>query len=60
MKKILFVAIVIINVACAKAQEGIEFFHGTFAEAVEKAQKENKMVFMDAFAEWCEIGRAHV
>ena len=53
MKKILFVAIVIFNVACLKAQEGIEFFHGTFAEAVEKAQKENKLIFMDAFAEWC-------
>ena len=53
MKKILFVAIVIFNVACAKAQEGIEFFHGTFAEAVAKAQKENKLIFMDAYAEWC-------
>jgi thiol-disulfide isomerase/thioredoxin len=33
--------------------QGIEFFHGTFKEALEKAQKENKLVFMDAYAEWC-------
>jgi thiol-disulfide isomerase/thioredoxin len=32
---------------------GIEFFHGTFAEALEKAKAENKIVFMDAFTEWC-------
>jgi len=40
----------------AKAQEkhsGIEFFHGTFAEAKALAAKENKMIFMDAYAEWC-------
>ena len=36
----------------AQAQ-GIDFFHGTFAEAQEKAQKENKLIFMDAYAEWC-------
>jgi thiol-disulfide isomerase/thioredoxin len=33
--------------------QGIEFFHGTFAEAQAKAQKENKLIFMDAYAEWC-------
>ena len=32
---------------------GIEFFHGTFTEAVAKAKAENKMIFMDAFTEWC-------
>lgn len=35
-----------------KAQ-GIEFFHGTFNEALAKAAKENKMVFMDAYTSWC-------
>lgn len=33
--------------------QGIEFFQGTFAEAVEKAKKEEKLIFMDAYAEWC-------
>ncbi len=32
---------------------GIEFFHGTFVEAKALAAKENKMIFMDAYAEWC-------
>jgi thioredoxin-related protein len=33
--------------------KGIHFFHGTFAEAVEKAGKEDKLIFMDAFTTWC-------
>ena len=32
---------------------GIQFFHGSFAEAKAKAVKENKIIFMDAYAEWC-------
>ncbi len=52
MKKILFIVATILSLPSLKAQ-GIEFFHGTYAEAVEKAQKENKLIFMDAFAEWC-------
>lgn len=32
---------------------GIEFFNGTFTEACEKAKKENKLVFMDAYTSWC-------
>lgn len=32
---------------------GIEFFHGTWAEGVAKAQAENKKIFVDFFTEWC-------
>ena len=32
---------------------GIEFFEGTFKEAMEKAKKENKLIFLDAYASWC-------
>ena len=32
---------------------GIEFFTGTWKQAVEKAQKENKPIFMDVYAKWC-------
>lgn len=35
-----------------KAQ-GIEFFHGTYAEAQVKAQKEGKQIFMDFYTTWC-------
>lgn len=33
--------------------QGIEFFHGSWAEAQEKARLENKLIFIDAFATWC-------
>lgn len=32
---------------------GIDFFKGTWDEALIKAKKENKMVFLDAYASWC-------
>lgn len=35
------------------SSQGIEFFHGTWAEALEKATKEEKLVFVDAYAKWC-------
>ena len=33
--------------------QGIEFEHGTWAEALAKAQKEDKMIFVDGYAVWC-------
>lgn len=33
--------------------QGIEFFHGTFNEALEESEKTGKPIFMDAFAKWC-------
>ena len=33
--------------------QGIEFFHGSFADALEKAKSDGKLIFVDAFAEWC-------
>ena len=35
------------------SSQGIEFFKGTWAEALEKASKEEKLVFVDAYAKWC-------
>ena len=36
------------------AQEsGIEFFKGSFQEALDKAKTEDKLIFMDAFTTWC-------
>lgn len=35
------------------AVSGIDFFHGTFAEAKAKAKRENKLIFMDAYTTWC-------
>lgn len=33
--------------------QGIEFFKGTWAEALEKAKSEERLIFVDAFASWC-------
>lgn len=52
MRKFLAFIILSISLTSMSAQ-GIEFFQGSFADAVQKAQKENKLIFMDAFAEWC-------
>jgi thiol:disulfide interchange protein len=32
---------------------GVDFFHGTWAEALAKAEKENKLIFLDAYTDWC-------
>jgi len=34
-------------------QSGIDFFHGSYAEAQMKAEDEGKLIFMDAYATWC-------
>lgn len=33
--------------------EGIDFFQGTWAEALEEAEKQDKIIFVDAYAVWC-------
>lgn len=37
----------------AVEETGIQFFHGSFEEALEKAKSENKLVFVDAYTTWC-------
>ncbi len=52
MKKLLLALSALLSIAPALAQ-GIEFSHVSFAEGLEKARAENKMVFIDCFTEWC-------
>lgn len=33
--------------------QGIEFFHGTFDEAIQAAVAEEKIIFVDAYTTWC-------
>ena len=33
--------------------QGIEFFHGTYQEAIELAQEQEKIIFVDAYTTWC-------
>jgi len=37
----------------ADETKGIQFFEGTFDEALVLAKKENKLIFFDAYASWC-------
>ena len=52
MKYIVSLSAIALSVIFAKA-EGIEFFHGTFEEALALAKKEDKVIFVDAYAVWC-------
>jgi len=48
------VSFIIFCLASATAiGQGIEFFHGTWEEALEKAKAEDKLIFVDAFTTWC-------
>ena len=35
------------------SDKGIKFFHGSWAEALKEASKTNKLIYLDAYAEWC-------
>lgn len=43
----------IVSITITAQHRSIAFEHGTFAEIKEKALKENKLIFMDAFTTWC-------
>ncbi len=52
MKTILALFTFLFTINLSSAQ-GVEFFHGTFAEAQEEAKAQGKLIFMDAYAVWC-------
>jgi len=37
----------------AQTEEGINFYKGTFNEALAKAKKENRFLFIDCYTSWC-------
>nr|WP_320119194.1 thioredoxin family protein [uncultured Marinifilum sp.] len=51
--KNIFLLLVATLLSCNLFAQGIEFEHGTFNEALAKAKKENKLVFMDCYTSWC-------
>lgn len=53
MKSILvLLAIISFSITSVDAQ-GIEFYHGTWEEALMKAKEEDKIIFVDAYTTWC-------
>lgn len=53
MLKQFFVLVFSICALQATQAQGIEFFHGTYDEAVKEANAQGKLIFMDAFTSWC-------
>lgn len=53
MKNLLFTVLLFLAILPVVQGQGIEFFHGTWTEALEKAKQEEKIIFVDAFASWC-------
>lgn len=58
MKKILLLFITLLLVSFTSSEKvvykkGIDFFKGTYTEALVKAKEENKPVFLDVYASWC-------
>ena len=49
---ILFAFAILIGTS-SSAQEGIVFSDGTWFQLLEKAKKEDKVIFMDAYTTWC-------
>lgn len=53
MKRLLPSLAMLIMILPAFGQSGVEFFKGTLDEALATAKKENKLVFIDTYADWC-------
>lgn len=50
----LFFILILFTYTHVNAQnEGINFIHENFKEAIAQAQKENKLIFVDAYTTWC-------
>lgn len=55
MKKFMFLLLILVNIAATFAQEaGMQIEHNaTWQQILDKAKKENKFIFLDAYASWC-------
>jgi thioredoxin-related protein len=53
MNRIFATAYIIIVFSIHMTAQGIEFFQGSWKDAMAKAKAEDKLLFVDAFAKWC-------
>lgn len=51
MRHILLLAF--LSISSLAIGQGIDFFHGTWDEALAKSKEEGKLIFVDGYAEWC-------
>lgn len=49
----LFIAVCLLAQAAKPQTDGIVFFHGSLDSLFAEAAKQNRLIFIDAFAEWC-------
>ncbi len=52
MKKLIIVFL-LCRLTSVNAEEGIQFFKGTFSEALVKANEQHKLLFVDCYTTWC-------
>ncbi len=48
-----FTVVVLLSFFLSGWSQGIEFFEGTWKEALELSSKEDKLIFVDAYTTWC-------
>lgn len=55
MKKLIFTLALLglLSLSSYAQGTGIQFFEGTYEEALTKAAEEDKLIFMDAYTTWC-------
>lgn len=53
MMKYLYFLLITLFTSSLTVGQGIEFEHVEWREAVKMAKKENKLIFIDAYAQWC-------
>ncbi|MDM3870464.1 thioredoxin family protein [Porticoccus sp. W117] len=49
----IFCSLLMLLIGTPAMAGGINFFQGSFDEALEEAKKSNKLLFVDAYADWC-------
>lgn len=52
IRKLSFLLIICL-ISGSIASQGIDFFHGSWEEALQKAYEEEKVIFVDAYTTWC-------
>ncbi len=53
MNKFVATALFVLSIPVFALAQGINFFHGTWSEAMAQAKTEQKLIFVDAYASWC-------
>ncbi len=51
--RLVFLCLLVLSLCTGVRAQGIEFFPGTWEEALAKASAEDKLIFVDAYASWC-------